>query len=186
MVDPLDGTREFLADNGEYTVNIALIEGDAPRLGVIHVPATDTGYSGVVGVGAWRTRAEGPPVPIRVAGRGASETPLRVVGSRSHRGDSLDALFARLGPHTFSAVGSSLKFCVLAEGAADVYPRLGPTSGWDTAAGHAVLCAAGGRVLRLDGTPLVYNRDERWLNPDFIACGDDGFDWPRWLKERLP
>jgi 3'(2'), 5'-bisphosphate nucleotidase len=108
---------------------------------------------------------------------------LRLVGSRSHRGDSLDALLARIGPHEFVPMGSSLKFCVLAEGGADVYPRLGPTSEWDIAAGHAVLFGAGGRVMRLDGTPLRYNAHDGWLNPDFIACGDAEADWPRWLRE---
>jgi 3'(2'), 5'-bisphosphate nucleotidase len=184
LVDPLDGTREFLSGNGEYTVNIALIQDGAPLLGVVYVPATGLGYSGIVGVGAWRSRGSPETLEaIAVAGRGREATPLRVVGSRSHRGQSLDRLLERIGPHEFVPMGSSLKFCVLAEGGADVYPRLGPTSGWDTAAGDAVLRGAGGRVLRLDGAPLDYNRGEGWLNPDFVACGDRQVDWPRWLKE---
>ena len=184
LVDPLDGTREFLSGNGEYTVNIALIQDGAPLLGVVYVPATGLGYSGIAGVGAWRSRG-GPDTleAIAVAARGREATPLRLVGSRSHRGQSLDRLLERIGPHEFVPMGSSLKFCVLAEGGADVYPRLGPTSGWDTAAGHAVLRGAGGRVLRLDGAPLDYNRGEGWLNPDFVACGDSQADWPRWLRE---
>lgn len=193
LVDPLDGTREFLAGNGEYTVNIALVEGDTPLLGVVLAPASGRGYSGIARVGAWRSAAAGAPaLPIRVAGRAAPTAaadgaghPLRVVGSRSHRGDSLDALLTRVGPHEFVPMGSSLKFCVLAEGGADVYPRLGPTSEWDTAAGHAVLLGAGGRVLRLDGSPLRYNRKAGLLNPDFVACGDGGSDWSGWLQERL-
>ena len=192
LVDPLDGTREFLSGNGEYTVNIALVEGHAPLLGVVLAPASGLEYSGITGVGAWRARGEGArPEPIRTAGRMASadagdarHAPLRVVGSRSHRGDSLDALLARVGPHEFVPMGSSLKFCVLAEGGADVYPRLGPTSEWDTAAGHAVLFGAGGRVLQLDGSPLEYNRKPDLLNPDFVACGDALSDWAGWVRER--
>ena len=151
---------------------------------MVYVPATGLGYSGIAGVGAWRSRG-GPDTleAIAVAARGREATPLRLVGSRSHRGQSLDRLLERIGPHEFVPMGSSLKFCVLAEGGADVYPRLGPTSGWDTAAGHAVLRGAGGRVLRLDGAPLDYNRGEGWLNPDFVACGDSQADWPRWLRE---
>ncbi|MFM7707290.1 MAG: 3'(2'),5'-bisphosphate nucleotidase CysQ, partial [Gammaproteobacteria bacterium] len=188
LVDPLDGTREFLSGNGEYTVNIALVEHHAPLLGVVHAPASGLEYSGITGVGAWRARGEnGRPEPIRAAGRDASaapDAPLRVVGSRSHRGDSLDALLARIGAHEFVPMGSSLKFCVLAEGGADVYPRLGPTSEWDTAAGHAVLLGAGGRVLQLDGAPLGYNRKPALLNPDFVACGDTLSDWAAWVRGR--
>lgn len=184
LVDPLDGTREFLSGNGEYTVNIALIDHHAPLLGVVYAPTSGLEYSGIAGVGAWRSRGRGAaPEPIRAAGRGP-EAPLRVVGSRSHRGDSLDSLLARIGPHEFVPMGSSLKFCVLAEGAADVYPRLGPTSEWDTAAGHAVLLGAGGRVLQLDGAPLGYNRKPGLLNPDFVACGDASSDWAAWVRER--
>jgi 3'(2'), 5'-bisphosphate nucleotidase len=188
LVDPLDGTREFLTGNGEYTVNIALVEHHAPRLGVVYAPASGLEYSGIAGVGAWRARGVGAgPEPIRVGGRSVPDAPgapLRVVGSRSHRGDSLDALLRRIGPHEFVPMGSSLKFCVLAEGGADVYPRLGPTSEWDTAAGHAVLLGAGGRVLQLDGSPLGYNRKAGLLNPDFVACGDALSDWTAWVRER--
>lgn len=184
LVDPLDGTREFLSGNGEYTVNIALIQGGAPLLGVVYAPSTGLGYSGIAGVGAWRSRDGSTALEaIGSAGRGPQAAPLRVVGSRSHRGQSLDRLLERIGAHEFVPMGSSLKFCVLAEGGADVYPRLGPTNGWDTAAGHAVLLGAGGRVLRLDGAPLAYNCAEGWLNPDFIACGDRQADWPGWLRE---
>lgn len=186
LVDPLDGTREFLSGNGEYTVNIALVEEHAPMMGVVLAPASGLEYSGITAIGAWRARGAAAPEPIQVARRRADETDegLRLVGSRSHRGASLDALLARIGPHEFVAMGSSLKFCVLAEGGADVYPRLGPTSEWDTAAGQAVLQGAGGRVLRLDGAPLGYNLKADWLNPDFIACGDADSDWAAWLRER--
>lgn len=175
LVDPLDGTREFLARNGEFTVNIALIEAHAPVLGVVHVPVSDTVYQGVVGEGAWRQVGGAPAQAVHVAAHAAH--PVRVVGSRSHRGDSLAGFLSRLGAHELKAVGSSLKFCLIAEGAADVYPRLGPTSEWDTAAGHAVLAAAGGAVVQLDGRPLRYNEGEGLLNPSFVAYGDRLRDW---------
>jgi 3'(2'), 5'-bisphosphate nucleotidase len=175
LIDPLDGTREFLARNGEFTVNIALIEGHAPALGVVHVPVGGTTYAGVPGALAWRQRPGAPAQSIRVAARAAA--PLRVVGSRSHRGDSLDAFLARVGPHELVGIGSSLKFCLIAEGEADVYPRLGPTSEWDTAAAHAVLAAAGGTVSAIDGTPLQYNTREQLLNPFFVAFGPRDRDW---------
>ena len=174
LVDPLDGTREFIKRNGEFTVNIALIHNHRPTLGVVTLPAADMAYSGAAGLGAHRTDKQSSvvihtqcparPVPI-------------VVGSRSHRGDSLDALLSRLGEHELSAVGSALKFCRVAEGAADFYPRLGPTSEWDTAAGQAVLEAAGGQVLDLQGMPLSYNRRDTLLNPNFMAVGDPAFNW---------
>lgn len=175
LIDPLDGTREFLSRNGEFTVNIALIEGHSPVLGVVHVPVTDTTYRGIPGEGAWRAVGAGRAQSVHV--RVPAENPVRVVGSRSHRGDSLEGFLARLGSHELLAVGSSLKFCMVAEGAADVYPRLGPTSEWDTAAAHAVVAAAGGAVLRLDGEPLSYNTHEELLNPHFVACGDTQRDW---------
>lgn len=175
LVDPLDGTREFLARNGEFTVNIALIERHAPVLGVVHVPVSDTTYCGIPGEGA-RRQVGGAESQALHAARHAAD-PVRVVGSRSHRGDSLDAFLARLGRHELKAVGSSLKFCMIAEGAADVYPRLGPTSEWDTAAAHAVLLAAGGTVVELDGQPLRYNTHEALTNPFFVAYADRGRDW---------
>ncbi|HYL03106.1 MAG TPA: 3'(2'),5'-bisphosphate nucleotidase CysQ [Steroidobacteraceae bacterium] len=175
LVDPLDGTREFLARNGEFTVNIALIEAHAPVLGVVHVPVSDTTYQGLPGEGAWRQQGACAAQPIRVAV--PAHVPARVVGSRSHRGDSLQDFLARLGPHELMAVGSARKFCLIAEGTADVYPRLGPTCEWDTAAGHAVVTGAGGTVVQLDGQPLRYNAREGLSNPHFIAYGDARRDW---------
>jgi 3'(2'), 5'-bisphosphate nucleotidase len=175
LVDPLDGTREFLARNGEFTVNIALIEAHAPVLGVVHVPVTEVSYLGLPGAGAWRQLARAPALAIHAAQHSA--VPLRVVGSRSHRGGSLDAFLARIGPHELLPVGSSLKFCLVAEGAADIYPRLGPTSEWDTAAAHAVVLAAGGSVCALDGTALQYNTREGFLNPSFVVFGPADRDW---------
>jgi 3'(2'), 5'-bisphosphate nucleotidase len=175
LVDPLDGTREFLAGNGEFTVNVALVADGAPVLGVVGVPARGSLYSGVPGSGAWRSDASGAPRPI--AAECPARRPVRVVGSRSHRGDSLDGFLARLGPHALVPVGSALKFCLVAEGAADVYPRLGPTHEWDTAAAHAVAVAAGATVCALDGAPLRYNAKADTLNPPFLCYGDPGRDW---------
>jgi 3'(2'), 5'-bisphosphate nucleotidase len=175
LVDPLDGTREFLSRNGQFTVNIALVESHAPVLGVVQVPVSDTTYQGVPGVGAWRQTGAARPEPIHVQPHAAD--PVRVVGSRSHRGDSLDGFLRRLGTFELKAIGSSLKFCLVAEGSADVYPRLGPTSEWDTAAAHAVAVAAGGTVVRLDGEPLRYNRKAELINPFFVVYADPERDW---------
>jgi 3'(2'), 5'-bisphosphate nucleotidase len=175
LVDPLDGTREFLARNGEFTVNIALVSGHAPVLGVVCVPVTGVAFWGIPGLGAWRVEPDGSERQIEVQRPAA--TPLRIVGSRSHRGDSLEALLGRIGAHELVAVGSSLKFCLLAEGRADFYPRLGPTSEWDTAAADAILRAAGGRVVNLQGDDLRYNAKADLLNPHFLAYADPDRDW---------
>jgi 3'(2'), 5'-bisphosphate nucleotidase len=174
LVDPLDGTREFISRNGEFTVNVALIRDHEPVLGVVAAPALGLTYYAVRGHGAHRVEGQTPPTAIRV--RPAAE-PLVIVGSRSHRGDSLDALLARIGPHELRPMGSALKFCLVAEGSADFYPRLGPTSEWDTAAAQAVLEVAGGAVTMLDGLPLRYNRRDTLLNPSFIAYGDASRHW---------
>lgn len=176
LVDPLDGTREFISRNGEFTVNIALIENHVPTLGVVHVPVKDTTYSGAQGAGAFRQSGDDAPARIRVQTPAAS--PLRVVGSRSHAGaGSLDAYLDRLGAHSLLSIGSSLKFCFVAEGSADFYPRFGPTSEWDTAAAHAVVEAAGGAVVDLQGQPLRYNTRDSLLNPYFLVYGDHHRDW---------
>jgi len=175
LVDPLDGTREFISRNGEFTVNVALVRDHRPILGVVAAPALGLTYYAAEGHGAFRVRGGQAPDAIRV--RKAAD-PLVVVGSRSHRGDSLDGLLAKLGPHQMRPMGSALKFCLVAEGSADFYPRLGPTSEWDTAAAQAVLEVAGGAVTTLDGTPLRYNLRDTLLNPFFIAYGDAGRDWP--------
>ena len=175
LIDPLDGTREFVKRNGEFTVNIALIDGHRPVLGVVHVPVKGRTYTGCEGVGAAVRSREGTSNSIRVAAH--STTPVRVVGSRSHRGASLDAFFGRLDEVELVPMGSSLKFCVVAEGRADIYPRLGPTSEWDTAAAQAVVEQAGGAVLELDGKPLAYNTKEDILNPHFLVRGPGDLPW---------
>lgn len=176
LVDPLDGTKEFLSRNGEFTVNIALIDGHRPVLGVVHIPVTGVDYFGLADIGSWKASTQiDAGVPIRVASE--SSQPIRVVGSRSHADVRLGNALQAIGPHQLVSMGSSLKFCVLAEGAADVYPRFGPTSEWDTAAAHAVVRGAGGDVVGFDGAPLEYNCRPSWLNPDFIAIGARDRDW---------
>lgn len=184
LVDPLDGTKEFLSRNGEFTVNIALIEEHIPVLGVVHVPVRKTTYWGIPGSGAWRRRASEDAQPILVAPR--ARAPVKVVGSKSHGGDSLDGFLARLGSYELVPVGSSLKFCMVAEGSADVYPRLGPTCEWDTAAAQAVVLGAGGRVVDLEGKSLAYNTKPDLLNPHFVAYGDSSRDWLALLSRRRP
>ena len=175
LIDPLDGTKEFVSRNDEFTVNIALIENGKPVLGVVHVPVTGRTYTGCKGVGA-EVRQPGEQTKALQVARECGN-PVRVVGSRSHRGASLDPFLDALGAYEMHPMGSSLKFCVIAEGRADVYPRLGPTSEWDTAAAQAVVEQAGGQVLRLDGKPLNYNGKEDILNPHFLVAGPQDRDW---------
>ena len=169
VVDPLDGTREFVKRNGEFTVNIALVVDHEPVLGMISAPAQDLLYWGGRGLGAFRRRGAAAIAGIHTSAPG---NPLRVVGSRSHAGASTAGYLARVGRHATRSIGSSLKFCLVAEGTADLYPRFGPTSEWDTAAGQALLEAAGGHVTRLDGHRLRYNCRETLLNGDFVAFND--------------
>ena len=183
LVDPLDGTKEFINRNGEFTVNIALIDAGRPCLGVVYVPVQDVCYSAAGGSqnSAFCRRGEQPEQPIRV------QTPapavLRMVGSRSHASPAQHAFAERLGEHRLLSVGSSLKFCLVAEGSADVYPRFGPTSEWDTAAAQCVVEQAGGRVVTVDDfTPLRYNAKDSLLNPHFLVFGDAGQDWRGRLK----
>jgi 3'(2'), 5'-bisphosphate nucleotidase len=175
LVDPLDGTKEFVSRNGEFTVNIALIDNTRPVFGVVHVPVEKKTYFGCAGYGAECRREDAKPVKISVAEKSAR--PVRVVGSRSHRGSSLDGFLDALGEYEMLPMGSSLKFCLVAEGEADVYPRLGPTSEWDTAAAQAVVEQAGGSVLTLDGKPLSYNSKAQILNPHFLVVGPADRDW---------
>jgi len=190
LVDPLDGTKEFIGRNGEFTVNIALVEQGTPVLGVVHVPVSGVTYYGGTAVnGAWRV----------VTGKDAEElepqlieeaTSLaRFVASRNHRGAQVDQLIQQAATR-FDAIevvsmGSSLKMCLLAEGKADCYPRLAPTSEWDTAAAHAVLRAVGGEIVKTDFQPLRYNQKADILNPFFIALGDPTFAWEELLNPAL-
>lgn len=169
LVDPLDGTKEFLKRNGEFTVNIALIKNGASIAGVVYAPALDELFYAARGLGAWKVKSN-QTTPLCVHPINNSE-PLRVVGSRSHGADKLEAWLAKLNQtYTFSPFGSSLKFCRIAEGQADVYPRFGPTSQWDTAAAQCVLEEAGGIVTDINGQALLYSLERSILNPEFIAA----------------
>ena len=179
LVDPLDGTREFIKRNGEFTVNIALIEDGRPVLGVVHVPVSGVSYVGQVDEGAYKYDEHGIRRPIHVTT--TRQTPLRVAGSRSHAGDSLVRFLDQVGDHEIVSMGSSLKLCLVAEGSADIYPRLGPTSEWDTAAAQAVVEAAGGKVTDTDMQPLRYNTKDSLLNPHFLVFGDASIDWSQYL-----
>jgi 3'(2'), 5'-bisphosphate nucleotidase len=169
VVDPLDGTREFVKRNGEFTINIALVLQHEPVLGVVCAPAQNVTYWGIAGDGAFTRARDGETRAIHTA---PPQRPVRVLGSRSHASSQTAAYLARLGPHLVSGVGSSLKFCLLAEGKADLYVRFGATSEWDTAAGQAVLEAAGGHVTRMDGHRMRYNCRESLINGDFVAFTD--------------
>lgn len=178
LVDPLDGTKEFTRHNGEFTVNIALIENGQPTLGVVHVPVSGVSYLACRGSGAFRQEGNGMRHAIRARDyRGGRAT---VVASRSHPGADLggflERLKAREGDYDTASLGSSLKICLVAEGRADIYPRLGPTSEWDTAAAQCVLEVAGGRLTDSEGRPLAYNK-ESLLNPWFLASGAGSYDW---------
>jgi len=179
LVDPLDGTREFVKKNGEFCVCIALVDDGQPLLGIVHSPVHGTTWSALAGVGGWRRERDGSEAPLRV--RGAPVSPLRVAASRSHLDARTAAVLARLPGAVPVAMGSALKFGLLADGALDVYPRFGPTSEWDTAAGQCLVESVGGSVLALDGTPLRYNQRDGLLNGDFIALADPTLPWRDWL-----
>ncbi len=183
LVDPLDGTREFIKRNGEFTVNIALIEDHRPVLGVIQVPVSGLVYRGGEGLGAERLLPGEPPHPIHT--RPLPESgPIVVAGSRSHGNDKLARFLAALGREAeIFPMGSSLKSCRVAEGGADLYARLGPTSEWDTAAAQAIVEAAGGVVVDLAGRPLRYNTKDSLLNPSFLVAGDPSIDWRPALRQ---
>jgi 3'(2'), 5'-bisphosphate nucleotidase len=180
LVDPLDGTREFVKRNGEFTVNIALIDQQQTVLGVVLAPVTGELYIAERGQGAWLQRNAGGEWQ-RIRARPLAQPPM-LAGSRSHGSEQATMLHALLGEHERVALGSSLKFCLIARGDADVYLRLGLTSEWDTAAAQCVLQEAGGAVLDLQGKPFSYNRGESLLNPEFIAVGDTSVDWAARLR----
>ena len=181
LVDPLDGTKEFVNRNGEFTVNIALIENHAPAWGIVGVPVQEKIYIGDVTEGHAKLLEADGAREIRGRDMDRDTAELVVVASRSHGGERLeqylDELEGKMNSMSRTPVGSSLKLCVLAAGEADCYPRLGPTSEWDIGAAHAVLHAAGGEVYQFDQSPLDYNAKESFLNPEFVAVADRAFDW---------
>lgn len=179
LVDPLDGTREFVNRNGEFTVNIALIENTCSVLGVIYVPVNGVCYFAAKGKGAYKQPPNSPPLSIHTNPKRA--TPLKVAGSRSHRGESLNRFLENVGEYEIISMGSSLKSCLVAEGKADIYPRLGPTSEWDTGAAQIIVEEAGGHLTTLDMQPMRYNTKESLLNPHFLVFGDADENWARYL-----
>jgi 3'(2'), 5'-bisphosphate nucleotidase len=174
LVDPLDGTREFVKRNGEFTVNIALVHAHQPVLGVLHAPDRAVSWYAARGGGAFRVEDH---APRRIRARPAVPAVPRVLGSRSHSDHKLAAALEMMGPHELIGVGSAMKFGLIAEGAGDFYARMSPTSEWDTAAGQAILEEAGGHVVGLDGRPLRYNAGPRLINPSFCAYADASRDW---------
>ncbi len=189
IIDPLDGTKEFINRNGEFTVNIALIENSVPILGVVYVPVTGITYAGLFEQGAFKQDSKGNRSAINVrsmAKRGNADSPVAVVASRRHGAGAVDRLLEtlakNLGEVETRNMGSSLKLCLVAEGGADLYPRLAPTMEWDTAAAQAVVEAAGGAVLNADFELMRYNTKDDLLNPHFYVIGDPDFSWQELLS----
>ncbi len=179
LVDPLDGTRRFIHGSEEFTVNIALVFGGKPILGVVDAPAMETVYFGHLDGGAFLCeRGSGAPVPISV--RKPPVRPVRVLAGRSHTVSAVELYVAAMEVTHWRRISSSLKFCLIARGEADVYPRMETISEWDTAAGQAVLESAGGAVVDLSGRPLYYGKESNRV-PPFIACGDPSHDWLQYL-----
>jgi 3'(2'), 5'-bisphosphate nucleotidase len=174
LVDPLDGTKEFLKGTGEFTVNIALIEQGRPIAGVVHAPAIGLTYFADLENGAFRQNHHESPVAIHV--QPANRDALKVVASKDHAGPLVQAMLARMAGAELKSMGSSLKFCLVAEGAADIYLRDVPTMEWDTAAAQCVVEAAGGQLCTLDGHPLRYGKPSL-KNPSIVTIGDSKLDW---------
>jgi 3'(2'), 5'-bisphosphate nucleotidase len=177
LVDPLDGTKEFIKRNGEFTVNIALIEGHEVALGVVYVPVTGVCYFAARGVGAFKREPGGGSVK-RIQTRKVNPRSFAVCGSRSHGSEAVQELIRKLpGEVEFISQGSSLKLCLVAEGRADIYPRFGLTSEWDTAASQCVVEQAGGIVTDVNFRPVTYNAKDDILNPYFLVIGDASYGW---------
>lgn len=180
LVDPLDGTREFIKRNGEFTVNIALIHQHQSIIGVINVPVLDVDYFAWENGGCYKSEQQGKATKISVKKLDGNK--LSVAGSRSHGSEMMQQYMSKLGDVETLSMGSSLKFCLVAEGRADLYPRLGLTSEWDTAAAHCIVIQAGGFITKTDMTPLEYNTKDSLLNPFFFVFGDDSRDWSQYLN----
>ena len=169
-MDPLDGTKEFINKNGDFTVNIALIDNNTPIFGVIHIPVTNETYWGSKTNGSFYSNANNDVQQIRVSKK--NNSPIRLVTSRSHPSEMLNDLLEKINNYEILEVGSSIKFCQIASGQAECYPRFGPTSEWDTAAGEAIVSFAGGNVVTVTGESMNYNAKEDYLNPNFIVSSD--------------
>ena len=189
LIDPLDGTKEFINRNGEFTVNIALIENGQSVAGVVHVPVTGISYFGGIGLKAWKQDLNQPGSEAQAISSHAMQekSAARIVASRRHLGEELAALVGKIEEHfgeaTLLSMGSSLKMCLLAEGSADIYPRMAPTCEWDTAAAHGILTAAGGEIVDLQFQTLRYNSKADLLNPYFIALADPHYPWQALLAK---
>jgi len=170
LVDPLDGTKEFINKNGDFTVNIALIDNNTPIFGVIHIPVTNETYWGSKVNGSFYSNANNDVKQIRVSKN--NNNPIRLVISRSHPSELLNDLLEKIIDYEILKVGSSIKFCHIASGQAECYPRFGPTSEWDTAAGEAIVSFAGGNMVNVTGKSMNYNAKEDYLNPNFIVSND--------------
>lgn len=180
LVDPLDGTREFIKRNDEFTVNIALIEEGRPVLGVVYAPAMDLLYFADSTHGAFKESHDQAAQPIKA--RQLDLEGITVAGSRSHANERMQGFLRNLSTPELISLGSSLKICLVAEGKADVYPRLGPTSEWDTGAAQCILEQAGGRLVDRSNVALKYNTKDSLLNPEFFACGATPHDWSQYLE----
>ncbi|MET1256720.1 3'(2'),5'-bisphosphate nucleotidase CysQ [Aliikangiella maris] len=183
IIDPLDGTKEFIARNDDFTVNIALVHQGKPIIGVIYVPVFDTLYYAATELGAFKQQAKEEPVSIAVRRlpQKDGQNYFTVVASRRHGVEKVASLCQNFANFELTSRGSSLKMCLVAEGSADLYPRLAPTSEWDTAAAQVIVEQAGGQLVTLDYQPLVYNQKESLLNPHFLVLGDAQFDWQQHL-----
>jgi len=179
LVDPLDGTREFIKRNGEFTVNIALIAQNYPALGVVHVPVTGVTYFSSKGHGAFKQLPGESPAPIKV--KTTTHEGITIAGSRSHGNELQKAFIKNMESNKVIAIGSSLKFCLVAEGLVDIYPRFGPTSEWDTAAAQCIVEEAGGLVIDTSFNRLKYNTKESLINPNFLVIADSSFNWKKYL-----
>lgn len=184
LIDPLDGTREFIKRNGEFTVNIALITEHSSSLGVVYLPVQDVCYSASRNHGAYKQDQDSTAEKI-TSRASTPETKPTICGSRSHAGKSLQALQDKIGQFDLISMGSSIKMCLVAEGVADIYPRFGPTSEWDTGAAHCVVNEAGGVIVDMDLQTLQYNTKDSLLNPSFLAVGDMNNQWSDFLSENV-
>ena len=179
LIDPLDGTREFIKKNGEFTVNVALIENHRPVMGVVHVPVTGITYYAAKDIGAYKQIPGEEANQINVK---TTKENITLAGSRSHGNEKQQEFIKNINADEVIAIGSSLKFCLVAEGIVDIYPRFGPTSEWDTAAAQCIVEQAGGVVVDLSFNSLQYNCKESLINPDFLVIADNSYDWNRFLK----
>jgi 3'(2'), 5'-bisphosphate nucleotidase len=181
LIDPIDGTKEFLAKNGDFTINIAFIDHHQPTLGIVSLPTHQTTYYALKGQGAWKSSAQG--TQRLYTEKLNPKKAIRLVASRRHGENAAEKIRQHCPNVELMSRGSSLKFCLLAEGSADFYPRLGPTSEWDTAAAQCILEQAGGAVIDFSGRPLQYNTNDSYLNPNFLAIADTAINWSQFFSE---